>query len=289
MASLFQLPSPAAEFPRRIVCLSDEMTEILYLLGRQDRIAGVSGFSTRPPEVRSKPRVSAFSSADVDAILKLKPDLVLTFSDVQAEITRQLVLHGLTVLNFNQRSIAEIFEMISALSRLVAKPDEGMALINSLRQSLDDIAISAKTFPRRPRVFFEEWKDPLISGIAWVEELIEIAGGNPIFPELRNCGKSKDRVVDPSAVAARDPEVIIASWCGMKVNKPDILSRPGWQSISAVRNQNIYEIKSSLILQPGPAALTEGVRQIHAILAHVVGVEIPTAIKPEKNTDPHLL
>ena len=289
MASLFQLPSPAAEFPRRIVCLSDEMTEILYLLGRQDRIAGVSGFSTRPPEVRSKPRVSAFSSADVDAILKLKPDLVLTFSDVQAEITRQLVLHGLTVLNFNQRSIAEIFEMISALSRLVAKPDEGLALINSLRQSLDDIAISAKTFPRRPRVFFEEWKDPLISGIAWVEELIEIAGGNPIFPELRNCGKSKDRVVDPSAVAARDPEVIIASWCGMKVNKPDILSRPGWQSISAVRNQNIYEIKSSLILQPGPAALTEGVRQIHAILAHVVGVEIPTAIKPEKNTDPHLL
>jgi iron complex transport system substrate-binding protein len=277
------------DFPRRIVCLSDETTETLYLLGEQDRIAGVSGFTTRPPEARLKPHVSAFNSANIDAIVALKPDLVLTFSDVQAEITRQLVLRGLTVLNFNQRSVREILNMIAALARLVGKEREGLALVNGFLRGLDEIAASAKAFPRRPRVFFEEWKEPLISGIAWVEELVEVAGGEAIFPELRGCGKSKDRVVDPAAVVARDPEVIIASWCGMKVNEQDILSRPGWSSISAIRNEHLYEIKSSSILQPGPAALTEGVRQIHAILAGVVGIDVPPALKPSENIDHGLL
>jgi iron complex transport system substrate-binding protein len=289
MTDLLPTPVLRAEFPCRIVCLSDETTETLYLLGEQDRIAGVSGFTTRPPEARLKPRVSAFNSANIDAIVALKPDLVLTFSDVQADITRQLVLRGLTVLNFNQRSVREILDMIASLARLVGKEREGLALVNGFLRGLDEIAASAKAFPRRPRVFFEEWKEPLISGIAWVEELIEIAGGEAIFPELRRCGKSKDRVVDPAAVAARDPEVIIASWCGMKVNEQDILSRPGWSSISAIRNGHLYEIKSSSILRPGPAALTEGVRQIHAILAGVVGVDIPPGLMPSEKTDPHLV
>jgi iron complex transport system substrate-binding protein len=289
MPPSFLSPTPRTEFPRRIVCLTDETTETLYLLGQQDRIVGVSGFSTRPPEVRNKPRVSAFNNANINAILELMPDLVLTFSDVQAEITRQLVLRGVTVLNFNQRSIGEILDMIAALSRLVGKPAEGLALVERLLSGLDDIANSAKNFPHRPRVFFEEWKEPLISGIAWVEQLVEIAGGEAIFPELRTCGKSRDRVVDPSTVAARDPEVIIASWCGMKVNEQEILSRPGWSSTSAVRNGHVYEIQSGCILQPGPAALTEGVRQIHAILARVIGADVPPSLDPTEKTDPHLL
>ncbi len=271
------------------MCLTDETVEALYLLGEQDRIVGVSGYATRPPEARRKPRVSAFKNAKFDAILELKPDLVLTFSDVQAEITRQLVLRGVTVLNFNQRSIVEILDMIALLSRLVGKQREGQALIDSLRSGLEAIAISAQSFPHRPRVFFEEWKDPLISGIRWVEELIEIAGGTVIFPELLGCGKAQDRVVEPSEVVSRDPEIILASWCGMKVNKPFIRSRPGWSSTSAVRNGHIYEVKSTYILQPGPASLTEGIRQIHTILARVVDVEVAPSLKPIEKTDPHLL
>jgi iron complex transport system substrate-binding protein len=283
------MPVPAADFPRRIVCLTDETTEVLYLLGEQDRIVGVSGYATRPPEARRKPRVSAFKNAKFDAILALKPDLVLTFSDVQAEITRQLVLRGVTVLNFNQRSIAEILDMIAVLARLVGKPDQGLALVESLQAGLQAIAKSALNFSHRPRVFFEEWKDPLISGIRWVEELIEIAGGEILFPELAACGKAQDRVVDPAVVVERDPEVILASWCGMKVNKALIRSRPGWNATSAVHKGHIYEIKGTYILQPGPASLTEGVRQIHAILAHIAGVDIPPAMKPQEKLDPHLL
>jgi len=271
----FSSPANTAECPRRIVCLTDETTEILYLLGEQDRIVGVSGYTTRPPEARRKPRVSAFRNAKFDAILDLKPDLVLAFSDVQAEITRQLVLRGVTVLNFNQRSIREILETIEVLARIVSKPAQGAALIDSLVHGLEDIAAAATAFPRRPRVFFEEWSDPLIAGITWVEELIEIAGGEAIFPELRNCGKAQDRVVDPKEVVARDPEVILASWCGRKVNKETIRSRPGWAATSAVKKGDVYEIKSAIILQPGPASLTEGVRQIHEVLARVAGVAAP--------------
>lgn len=282
------LPLSAPDFPRRIVCLTDETTEILYLLGEQERIVGVSGYAVRPPEARKKPRVSAFKDAKIDKILDLKPDLVLTFSDVQAEITRQLVLRGVTVLNFNQRRVTEIFDVIAVLSRLVNRASEGRALLASLSEGLDAIAGSAQSFPRRPRVFFEEWKDPLISGIGWVEDLIGIAGGDVIFPELAGCGKAQDRVVAPAAVLERDPEVVIASWCGMKVNKALIRSRPGWERISAVRNGHLYEIKGTYILQPGPAALTEGVRQLHAILARVVGVEVAPALRPLEMCDPQL-
>jgi iron complex transport system substrate-binding protein len=271
-----------AEFPRRIVCLTDETTEILYMLGEQDRIVGVSGYAHPPPEARSKPRVSAFRDANFKAILDLNPDLILTFSDVQAEITRELVLRGATVMNFNQRSIAEILEMIAVLSRMVGKPEAGLKLIENLRQGLAEIEASAKAFPRRPRVFFEEWNDPLISGIQWVEELIEIAGGDVIFPELRACGKAKDRVVDPAAVVARDPEVILASWCGKKVKKEEICGRAGWAGTSAVRNGHVYEVPSGAILQPGPASLTDGLRQLHAILARTVGAEVSPALEPAK-------
>jgi iron complex transport system substrate-binding protein len=278
-----------ARYPRRIVCLTDETTETLYLLGEQHRIVGISAYANRPAEARLKPRVCAFRDANFEKILDLKPDLVLAFSDVQAEITRQLVLRGVTVLNFNQRSIVEILEMIAALARLVGKQAEGIALVESLRHGLDDIVNSAKVFPRRPRVYFEEWPDPLISGIQWVEELVEIAGGESLFPELRSCGKSKDRMVDPATVVARDPEVILASWCGMKVKKDDIRTRPGWASISAVRNGHVYELDSDCILQPGPASLTEGARQLHAILARVAEVDVEPALQPSKAIDRGLL
>ncbi len=260
-----------ADYPRRIVCLTDETTETLYLLGEQDRIVGVSGYTTRPPQARTKPRVSAFRNARFDAILDLKPDLVLTFSDVQADITRELARRGVTVLNFNQRSVAEILDMIRVLARMVGRAEAGEALVESLQHGLDEIAATAKAFRFRPRVYFEEWNDPLISGIEWVEELIEIAGGTPTFPQLRGRGKAQDRVVDPAAVVERDPEVILASWCGRKVNKEAICARPGWGAISAVRNRHVYEIKGAIILQPGPAALTDGVREIHEILRRVAG------------------
>jgi len=260
------------DYPRRIVCLTDETTETLYMLGEEARIVGVSGFSTRPPEVRNKPRISSFRDANVDAVIALKPDLVLTFSDVQAEITKQLVLQGLNVLNFNQRSVSGILEMIAVLSRIVEKAREGEAIIQILRSGLAEIAALAERFPRRPTVYFEEWHDPLISGIGWVDELIEIAGGTVIFPELRVCDKSKDRVVDSLEVVRRNPEVIFASWCGMKVNFDEMLSRPGWDSIRGLRDGNFFEVPSSIILQPGPAALTDGVRFLHAKLVQVAGV-----------------
>jgi iron complex transport system substrate-binding protein len=280
-ASLPSLPNNT-EFPQRIVCLTDETTEVLYLLGEEDRIVGVSGYAHRPPEARSKPRVSAFRDANFEAILDLKPDLILTFSDVQAEITRELVLRGATVMNFNQRSIAEILDMIAVLSRIVGKPDAGLALIQNLNRGLEKIAAAARAFPRRPRVFFEEWNDPLISGIQWVEELIEISGGDTLFPELRRCGKAKDRVVDPATVVERDPEVILASWCGKKVKKDEICSRTGWEETSAVRNGHVYEVPSGAILQPGPASLTDGVNQLHAILARVVGAAAAPTLEPAK-------
>ena len=282
-------PSSPAEFPRRIVCLTEETVETLYLLGEQDRIVGVSAYAKRPPEVRTKPRVAAFSSANVDRILALAPDLVLTFSDVQAEITRDLVRRGATVLNFNQRSIAEIYEMIATLARMVGQPAAGLAIIDSFRSGLDAVALSAKSFPHRPRVYFEEWPDPLISGIQWVEELVEIAGGIPVFPEKRQCGKAQDRVVEPAGVIARDPEVILASWCGKRVQIDQIAARPGWPTITAVRNRHIYEIPSDCILQPGPASLTEGVHQIHVILARVVCVEPSPVLHPLSNSNPSLL
>jgi len=276
-------------FPCRIVCLTEETTETLYLLGEGHRIVGVSGYTMRPSIARLKPKVSAFISAKIDKILALRPDLVLAFSDLQADVSRDLIRQGLTVFTFNQRSVEAILEMIQVLACLVGAAEKGRNLIDGLRAQLDAIQISATRFPRRPRVLFEEWKDPLISGIRWVEELIEIAGGEPVFPELRAQALAKDRILLPGDVIARDPEVIIGSWCGVKVNKNYIRSRDGWSQISAVRNRHVYEIKSTYILQPGPAALTEGVRQLHAILARVVGAEVDAHLTPEERVDPDLI
>jgi iron complex transport system substrate-binding protein len=267
-----QCPLPeTSSYPRRIASLSDEATELIYLLGEQERIVGVSGFSTRPPEVKSKPKISTFRDADFDAIARLNPDLIITYSDVQAEITRQASLRGFPVLNCNQRSVAEIFDTMSLIARILGRQTRCDQLIDSYRGELHRIAEAAHAFRFRPRVFFEEWNDPLISGIEWVEELVEIAGGEPVFPELRRNGKAKDRVVSLDSVLERNPDVIVASWCGMKVKMSEIVSRPGWDQIAAVRNQRVFEIRSSCILQPGPAALTDGVRQLHAILSRVAG------------------
>jgi len=254
-------------YPSRIVCLTEETTETLYLLGEGHRVVGVSGYTVRPPEARRKPRVSAFISAKYDRIEELQPDLILTFSDLQANITCELVKRGYPVVAFNQRSVAEILQMIRMLGGLVGCQGKAEALAEDLIAGLDRIRVSAAQFPTRLRVFFEEWDDPLISGIRWVEELVEIAGGAPIFPELAAAALAKDRIVDPSEVARRDPEVIFASWCGKKMRKATILSRAGWDHVSAVRDDRIFEIKSTYILQPGPASLTEGVRQLHAVLA----------------------
>jgi len=255
-----------ATYPSRIVCLTEETTETLYLLGEGDRVVGVSGYTVRPPEARHKPRVSAFINARFEKIDALKPDLILAFSDLQADIARELIRRGYPVYTFNQRSVAEILQMIRIVGALVGRADRGDALAARLEGDLDAIRESAAAFPRRPRVFFEEWDDPLICGIRWVEELVEIAGGDPIFPELRDKALARDRIVDPAQVIERNPDVIFASWCGKAMKKRTIVERAGWDRVNAVRDDLIHEIKSTYILQPGPASLTEGVRQLHAIL-----------------------
>lgn len=280
--------SITAGFPERIVCLTEETTETLYLLGEQDRIVGISGYTVRPREARSKPKVSAFTSARLDRIEQLRPDLVLAFSDLQADIAAELIRRGLTVMTFNQRSVKEILQVIRTLADLVGAPHKGRALVSELSSGLEAIEASARRFPHRPRVFFEEWKAPLISGIQWVEELVELAGGETVFPELRHKRLGRDRIVEPDAVLSRDPEVIIASWCGIKVNKDRIRQRAGWSEMAAVRRRRIYEIKSTYILQPGPAALTEGLRQLHLILARVSGFEVDVRLRPSERVDPDL-
>jgi iron complex transport system substrate-binding protein len=255
--------------PQRIVCLTEETTETLYLLGQQDRIVGISGFTCRPKEAREKPKVSAFTSAKIDKILELRPDLVIGFSNLQAQIAHDLIQAGVNVLVTNQRSVEEIFDTILLVARVVAAEAAGIELVSGLRAGLARIEQSARGFPCRPRVFFEEWMDPLISGIRWVEELIEIAGGQPVFPDLRFQHSAKGRIVTPADVVTANPDVIIASWCGRKVNQEQIRGREGWDHINAVRNAHIYEVKSTYILQPGPAALTDGVQQLHTILERV--------------------
>jgi len=258
-------------YPSRIVCLTEETTETLYLLGEGDRVVGVSGYTVRPPEARQKPKVSAYINARFDKIVALEPDLILAFSDLQADIARELIRRGFPVFTFNQRSVAEILQMIRTVGALVGRADAGEALAARLEGGLDEMRKRAATWPHRPRVFFEEWDSPLISGICWVEELVEIAGGTCCFPELRSARLGKDRIVDPQLVVERNPEVIIASWCGKAVKERTIRERPEWGRTDAVRNGHIYEVKSTYILQPGPAALTDGVQRLHDILATVVG------------------
>ncbi len=252
--------------PRRIVCLTEETVETLYLLGEQDRIVGVSGYAVRPPRVRrEKPRVSAFVSADIPKIMALEPDLVLAFSDLQADIAAELVRAGIAIHVFNQRDVAGILAMIRTVGALVGAGARADQLAQDYDKRLADIAANARP-ACKPKVYFEEWDDPLISGIGWVSELIEIAGGVDIFGDLRSQKAAKDRIVAPDAMCAAAPDVILASWCGKKVIADRIRQRPGWNGIPAVRNDRIVEIKSPLILQPGPAALTDGLDAIIAAL-----------------------
>jgi iron complex transport system substrate-binding protein len=252
--------------PRRIVCLREETVETLYLLGEQDRIVGVFGYAVRPARVRrEKPRVSAFISADLSKVLALEPDLVLAFSDLQADIAAELVRAGVAVHVFNQRDVAGILAMIRMLGAMVGAADRADQLAFGLEKRLADIRAQARPAPR-PRAFFEEWDDPLIGGIGWVFELIEIAGGVDVLPELRSKKAAKDRIVSSEKVRELAPDVILASWCGKKVALDRIIQRPGWNEIPAVRNNRIIEIKSPLILQPGPAALTDGLDAIVAAL-----------------------
>lgn len=260
----------AARYPERIVCLTEETTETLYLLGEERRIVGISGYTVRPPRARrEKPRVSAFLSAKTEKILALKPDLVLGFSDLQADISKDLVKAGLNVVIFNQRSVEEILGMIQMLASMVGAAEKGERLVSSLEGNLRQIRAAAPR--RRPKVYFEEWDEPMISGIRWVSELVEIAGGEDIFPELASSPAAAGRIHDGKAVIERKPDVILGSWCGKKFRPERVKARAGWEVIPAVREDQLYEIKSAEILQPGPAALTDGLRRIHEILAGWAG------------------
>jgi iron complex transport system substrate-binding protein len=252
-------------FPSRIICLTEETTETLYLLGEERRIVGISGFTVRPPRARKeKPRVSAFTSARIDKILALGPDLVLGFSDLQADIAAELIRCGVEVHVFNQRSVGEILRMISMLGGMVGCSAKAAALVMRIEDGLAKVRSAAHTLPRRPRVYFEEWDTPQISAIKWVSELLELAGGIDCFPELAQESLGKNRIIaDSLEVPRRAPDIIFGSWCGKKFRPGQVAARPGWSGVPAVRDGELHEIKSPIILQPGPAALTDGVCALH--------------------------
>ena len=254
--------------PQRIVCLTEEPTEWLYLLGEERRIVGISGYTVRPPQARiDKPKVSAFLSAKIDKILALKPDCVIGFSDLQADIAAQLIRAGVQVTIFNQRSVAEIFSMLYQLAAMVGQAEQGLQRSEAMQRRLADISQAAATLKRRPRVYFEEWYDPHISAIAWVSELVGIAGGDDCFPELACQSMGKDRIIaDGADIVARNPDIVFGSWCGRRFRPAHVLARPGWADVNAVKTGQIFEIKSADILQPGPASLTDGVEQLHRII-----------------------
>jgi iron complex transport system substrate-binding protein len=254
--------------PERIVCLTEETVETLYLIGEDRRIVGISGYTVRPPRARrEKPRVSAFTSADIPKIVALEPDLVLTFSDLQAEIAAELIRRGVDVHAFNQRSIAEILDMIRMLGALVGATARAERLAQDLADGVARAKDRAALLPRRPKVYFEEWDEPMISGIGWVSELIEAAGGRDIFADRAACKSAKERIVTAQDVIARAPDIIIGSWCGKKFRPEKVIKRPGFDRVPAVQRGALHEIKSPLILQPGPAALTDGLAALSAIVA----------------------
>jgi iron complex transport system substrate-binding protein len=254
--------------PHRIVCLTEETVETLYLLGAQDRIVGVSGYAVRPPQVRrEKPRVSAFISADVPKILALEPDLVLTFSDLQADIAAALIRAGVAVHAFNQRDVAGILAMVRTVGALVAKAAEADALAAQLGRRIADARARAATLVRKPRLYFEEWDEPMISGIGWVSEVIVAAGGVDVFADRAGCKSAKDRIVTGQQVIAAQPDIIVGCWCGKKFVPGKVTARPGFDAVPAVRDGWLREIKAPLILQPGPAALTDGLDAMQAIVA----------------------
>ncbi len=255
-------------YPRRIVCLTEETTETLYLLGEQERIVGISGFTVRPPRARKeKPKVSAFTSARFDQILALDPDLVIGFSDIQADIAAELIRRGVEVWVTNHRSVEGILDFMRRLGALVGAADRADALAARAESHLQGIREQAAALVRRPRVYFEEWDDPLISAIRWVSELVGIAGGDDVFPECAASSLARGRILaDPMEVVRRAPDIIIGSWCGKKFRPEKVAARPGWQDIPAVRDAKLHEIKSPIILQPGPAALFDGADALAAII-----------------------
>lgn len=258
-----------SRLPRRIVCLSTETVEVLYALGEQDRIVGISGYTVIPPQARKdKPKVFAFSTGDLDRILAVEPDLVLCFCDLQADIARDLVKAGVAVHVFNQRSIEDILAMIETVGRLVGAEPRAQALVGELEQLIDATRAAAERLPRRPRVYFEEWDEPAISGIRWVSELIGIAGGEDIFAELASHPSAKDRcLADPLEAARRQPDIVIGSWCGKRFRPEKVAARTGWQDVPAVRNGQLHEIKSAIILAPGPVAIREGLPALARLFA----------------------
>ncbi|WP_290889013.1 cobalamin-binding protein [Arenimonas sp.] len=270
--------------PRRIVCLTEEPTEVLYALGEQDRIVGISGFTVRPARARKeKPKVSAFTSAKIDEILKLRPDFVVGFSDIQADIAAELVRRGVEVWISNHRSVEGIVDYVRRLGALVGVADKANAYADELQRGLAGIAAEAATLPRRPKVYFEEWDEPRISGIQWVAELVRIAGGDDIFPELAAQSLAKHRILaNDDEIIARAPDIVLGSWCGKKFQPTKVAARPGWQNVPAVRTGDLHEIKSPLILQPGPAALTDGVRAIAAVIRQW-GAKCPNADQSGKH------
>ena len=251
--------------PRRIVCLTEETTEWLYLLGEQDRIVGISGYTVRPRRARDeKPRVSAFLDGKIDKILALEPDLVIGFSDMQAALADQLIRAGLDVLVTNQRSVAQVFGTLRLVASIIGAQDRAEAWIAQCQARHAEIAEAASAWPRRPRVFFEEWDEPLISAIRWVSELMAVAGGDDVFPELAQQSLGRHRVVaDPLEPVRRAPDIVVGSWCGKKFRPEKVAARPGWSDVPAVRDGQLWEIKSCDIMQPGPAALTDGLEQLH--------------------------
>ena len=254
--------------PQRIVCLTEETTEWLYMLGQEARIVGISGYTVRPRRARDeKPKVSAFLSAKIDKILALKPDCVFGFSDLQADIAALLIRAGVQVTVFNQRSVDEIFAMLYQVAAMVGQAEQGLQRLQQMRAQLDDIQKTTAAFKRRPKIYFEEWDVPHISCIRWVSELMGIAGGDDCFPELAHMSLGKDRIIASSqTIIDCSPDIIIGSWCGKKFRPEKVAAREGWQDVPAVRNNQVFEIKSADILQPGPAALTDGVAQLHHII-----------------------
>jgi iron complex transport system substrate-binding protein len=254
--------------PQRIVCLTEETTEWLYLLGQEARIVGISGYTVRPRRAREeKPKVSAFLSAKIDKILALKPDCVFGFSDLQADIASELIRKGVQVTVFNQRSVEEIFSMLYQVAAIVGQGERGLELLQGMRSRLLQIEQQARALPRRPKVFFEEWDEPHISAIRWVSQLVGIAGGDDVFPELSVESLGKGRIIaDGAEIVRRNPDIVIGSWCGKKFRPEKVVARPGWADVAAVREGQLFEIKSADILQPGPAALTDGVEQLHRIV-----------------------
>mgnify|MGYP002738653990 CR=1 FL=1 len=256
-------------FPQRIVCLTEEPTEVLYAIGEQDRIVGISGFTVRPPRARKeKPKVSAFTSAKIGEILKLEPDFVIGFSDIQADIARELIKAGVEVWISNHRSVDGIMAYIRRLGAMVGQADKADRLAREAEAHIDEVRAAAARLLRRPRVYFEEWDEPPITGIRWVAELVRIAGGDDVFPELAEKELGKDRILaDPAEPARREPDIVIGSWCGKKFRPEKVAARAGWENVPAVRNSELHEVKSPIILQPGPAALFDGLDALHAIIA----------------------